>query len=156
MAQRKLTQPETEFPIGSYVLKDYPSTGLKRRGHPRGKLFPPKYGPMRVINKVGTKYSVQDLVTGKVEEVPIHRLSTFLIDEDKDDPRETALRDNNEFVVEKILAHTGNKKRSKELKFEVKWLGYEESTWESWKSVRLVDKLHDYLRANGMTKLVPK
>ena len=59
-------------------------------------------------------------------------------------------------VVERILAHTGNLKKRKLMKFKVKWAGYEDVTWEEWKNVRLVDKLHDYLRANGMKALIPK
>ena len=65
------------------------------------------------------------------------------------------MRDNNELVVERILAHTGNLKKRKLMKFKVKWAGYEDVTWEEWKNVRLVDKLHDYLRANGMKALIP-
>ena len=45
------------------------------------------------------------------------------------------------------------------MKFFVKWKGYDdpkENTWEPWKTLRLVDKLHDYLEQNNMKNLIPK
>ena len=44
------------------------------------------------------------------------------------------------------------------MQFLVKWKGYDEShnTWEPWTSLRLVDKLHEYLRKHKMGKIIPK
>ena len=77
-------------------------------------------------------------------------------------PRDVALRDDNEFVVEKILDHKlirgGKKTRKNDMTFLVKWEGYDakDNTWEPWKGVRLVDKLHDYLRLHKMASWIPK
>ena len=53
---------------------------------------------------------------------------------------------------------TGDPKRVTTLKFLIKWLGYDDThnTWEPWKEVRDVEVLHTYLRANNLTKIIPK
>ena len=44
------------------------------------------------------------------------------------------------------------------MKFRVRWLGYDEThdTWEPWDHLRHNAKLHEYLRANKMKRLIPK
>ena len=68
------------------------------------------------------------------------------------------MRDKEEYTVEKILNHEGKPELKSSMKFLVKWKGYDDkhNTWEPWKSVRLVDKLHEYLIENGMRKIIPK
>ena len=144
------------FPIGSYVLVEYDSA-LKGRGPPH-KLMPFKRGPYRVVNHIGTRYTVLDLITNKHEDVLIHRLHPFSYDAAEHDPKEIAARGKEEFVVFKILKHEGNPKYKTTMKFLVHWEGYDdpsEHTWESWKNLRLVDKLHDYLTTQGMRNLIP-
>ena len=79
------------FNVGSYVLVEYDST-LKGRGPPH-KLMPFKRGPYRVVNNVGTRYTLLDLVTNKHEDVLIHRLHPFIYDEANIDPKIVAARD---------------------------------------------------------------
>jgi len=144
------------FPIGSYVLVEYDST-LKGRGPPH-KLMSFKRGPYRVVNNVGTRYTVLDLRTNKHEDVLIHLLHPFIYDEANIDPKEVAARDNEEYTVQQILQHEGDPKHKGTMKFLVHWQGYDdpsEHTWESWKNLRLVDKLHDYLNTNDMGHLIP-
>jgi hypothetical protein len=71
---------------------------------------------------------------------------------------DVARRDYLEFFVEKILDMTGDVKKVSTLSFLVKWFGYDKTynTWERWKNVRITDKVHLYLRANNMKKLIPK
>ena len=50
-------------------------------------------------------------------------------------------------------------RKKSEMKFFVKWKGYDdpkENTWEPWKTLRLVDKLHEYLLENNMSNLIPR
>jgi hypothetical protein len=144
------------FPIGSYVLVEYDST-LKGRGPPH-KLMPFKRGPYRVVNNVGTRYTLLDLGTNKHEDVLIHRLHPFHYDEANIDPKTIAARDNEEYTVGQILKHEGDPKHKGTMKFLVHWEGYDdpkEHTWESWKNLRLVDKLHDYLKTHKMGHLIP-
>ena len=44
------------------------------------------------------------------------------------------------------------------MEFLVKWKGYDvkHDTWEPWKIVRFVDKLHQFLWEKGMRILIPK
>jgi hypothetical protein len=63
------------------------------------------------------------------------------------DPRDIALRDRDEFYVEKILAHRGDVGRLKTLVFHDKWRGFDESfkSWEPWKNLQKTEILHRYL-----------
>ena len=145
------------FPIGSYVLVEYDPTLQGRR--PPHKLMPFKRGPYQVVNNIGTRYTLLDLVTNKHEDVLIHRLHPFNFDETEIDPKAIASKDNGEFEVSEILKHEGNPKYKTSLRFLVHWTGYDDPkhhTWESWNSLRLVDKLHDYLRKHDMGNLIPK
>ena len=146
------------FPVGSYVLVEYDNTAIKGRGPPH-KLMPFLRGPYRVVNNVGSRYTLLDLVTNKHTDVLFHRLHPFLYDKARMDPKEAACRDREEYEVERILGHSGDPRKKSEMKFFVKWKGYDdpkENTWEPWKTLRLVDKLHDYLEQNNMKNLIPK
>ena len=73
-------------------------------------------------------------------------------------PADTARHDYMEFVVEKVLGHTGDTKKPTTMSFHVKWLNYDDShnTWEPCKKQRLCEALHDYLRNNKMKHFIPK
>ena len=62
-----------------------------------------------------------------------------------------------EFVVESINVHNGNRQRRSTMETKVRWVGFGEScdSWEPYKVLLHVDKLHDYLRANAMKTLIP-
>jgi hypothetical protein len=144
-----------EFEIGSYVLLDY-NNDLKERGPPH-KLMPFKKGPFRVVNMVGSRYTLLDLINNKHVDAHITQLTPFHYDSATMDPKTVAARDNQEYVVEQILKHRGDKKFKSTLQFLVRWKGYgpEYDTWEPWKNLRLVDKLHTYLAQYGMKSLIP-
>ena len=150
------TKKIDHFPIGSYVLVDYNPTALRERGPPH-KLMPFKKGPLRVVNAVGSRYTLLDLITNKHVDAHIRQLSPFKYDSFTMDPTRVAARDNEEYVVQEILEHKGNKKYKTSLEFKVRWTGYgpEHDTWEPWRNVRLVDKLHAYLYKHGMKSLIP-
>ena len=145
------------FKKGSYVLIDHEPDAVHGRGPPN-KLMPYRKGPYRVVNNVGTRYTLLDLVTNKLVDVLIHRIHPFMHDASSFDPKDAAIRDVEEYYVEQILAHRGNPALKNSLEFKVRWAGYGEDkdTWEPWKGLRLVDKLHEYLRANHMERLIPK
>ena len=146
----------TDFPVGSYVIASYPDGAMGKR--PPNKFLPKLKGPFRVVNRLGDKYSVQNLVTGNTEDYHVTALRPFIYDDELVNPRDVALVDKQEFVIESILAHTGNPKSLKSLRFLVKWLGYPDSdnTWEDWKTLRLTLQLHHYLRAHGLARIIPK
>ena len=158
---KHLHSPLSEFAKGSYVLEEFPSNPL-RRGPKEGKLKPTLRGPLRVVGNAGSAYKLLNLITGKQHVSHISRIREFVYDKLRTNPRDVALRDDNEFVVEKILDHKlirgGRKTRKNDMTFLVKWEGYDakDNTWEPWKGVRLVDKLHDYLRLHKMASWIPK
>ena len=51
-----------------------------------------------------------------------------------------------------------NRNRRSTLQFNVRWSGFDESSdsWELYKALMHVDKLHDYLRANAMKTFIPR
>ena len=85
-------------------------------------------------------------------------MKPFKFDPLATDPLDIARKDYLEFFVEKILGMTGDAKRVNTLKFEIKWLGYDDSynSWEPWKNIRDVVVVHDYLRTNDLQRLIPK
>jgi hypothetical protein len=141
----------TEFPINSYVLLDHPSG-------PRSKLSMTKSGPFRVVNIVGSAYTIQDLLTSKNMTVHISTLTPFNYDADRTDPVEVAMHDKEEFVIDSILSHRGDKSRRNTMEFKVRWTGYDPShdSWEPYSALRDTGQLHDYLRANRMKSLINK
>ncbi len=141
----------TEFPINSYVLFEHP----EGRTH---KLKMLKRGPFQVINITGSKYTIQDLVSGKTFDTHITNLSPFNYDVHRTDPKEVAIHDKEEFEIDSILAHRGDKFRRKTLEFLVRWKGYtpEFDSWEPYSALRDTEQLIHYLNNNRLKSLIPK
>ncbi len=69
------TPSRTEFPINSYVLIEYPQSS-HHKGPPT-KFHSNLKGPMQVINVVGSRYTLLNLVTNKLEDFHITQLKQF-------------------------------------------------------------------------------
>ncbi len=140
----------TEFPVNSYVLLDHPAGE-------RAKLHMKKRGPFQVVNIVGSKYTIQDLLTGKNFDTHISNLSPFNFDTSRVDPKEVAMHDSQEFVIDSVLDHRGDRTRRKTMEFKVRWLGYtpEYDSWEPYSALRDTDQLLEYLRINRLKSLIP-
>jgi hypothetical protein len=149
----------TEFPVNSYVLVQYPhnSYGGALQGRPT-KLHSYWKGPMRVVNQVGNKVVLHNLVSDKLEEHHVTALKQFRHYHKFDTPLAVACRDDQNFIVEAIRAHSGDVNRKSTLDFLVKWEGLSDdyNRWIPWKELRNNPKLHAYLIDNGLRKLVPK
>jgi hypothetical protein len=159
MVERIPTGPLTEFPVGSYVMLKYAENAL-RRGPPGGKTQPILHGPVLVTAVNGSRYTIQNLVTLKPKDVHVSRLVPYHYDKMRHDPLDAAIRDENEYKVEKILKHRGAPKGPrKKLQFLVQWTGYgpEDNSWEPWDNLKSVGKLHEYLIEQGFPRsLLPK
>ena len=142
--------PITEYPLNSYVLVSY-------NVRPPDKFTTRWQGPMQVINRQGSVYTVQNLITKKAEDVHISRLAPFRYSPKHTDPKKIAMHDEQEFLIETILSHRGSRHHKTKMEFLVKWTGFAdtENSWEPWKALRDTDALHDYLRNNGMKTLLP-
>ena len=150
--QHMSTPPEspTSFPINSYVLVTYTT-------QPPTTLHAPNEGPLRVVSSVTHgKIMLQNLVTGHTDEYHVSRLRPFYYD-DEDVPRQTANRDSQQWDVDHIVDHSGDKSSRKTLKFRVRWAGFDASfdTWQPYADLRHNTKLHEYLRIHKMKSLIP-
>jgi hypothetical protein len=137
----------TEYPVNSYVLFT-PPVGRS------DKLLPRHRGPYQVVEKTQSIYIIEDLVNGKRTTTHIHNLRSFNYDPARTRPLEVAHHNEQEFVVEAI--NSDRHKRST-MEFRVRWAGFGETcdSWEPYKALLHVDKLHNYLRANAMKSLIP-
>jgi hypothetical protein len=130
------------FNVGDLVLVDWPDHEAP------SKLSPRLRGPMIIVD-IGEhrNYQLRDIATGSVYTVHLERLMPY-----KTYPYRTNLEvtatDRDEYVVEKILAHTGSPKTRKEMKFLIRWLGFsaDDDSWLSWNDVRLLERLDDYIK----------
>jgi hypothetical protein len=141
----------TEYPVHSYVLFT-PPVGRSN------KLLPRHCGPYQVMEKLESIYTIEDLVSGKRITTHIHNLRPFLFDPERTSPHTVAQHNEQEFVIESVLGHRGDRNRRSTMEFHVRWAGYGEAhdSWEPFKALLHTDKLHDYLRANHMKTLIPK
>ena len=67
---------------------------------------------------------MQDLLTGKTFDTHIANLSPFNFDPHRTDPADVAMHDKEEFEIDSIIAHRGDRTRRKTLQFLVRWRGY--------------------------------
>jgi hypothetical protein len=69
---------------------------------------------------------------------------------------EVAHHNEQDFVVEAINGHRGDRHKRSSMKFRVSWAGFGETcdSWEPYKAILHVDKLHNYLRATAMKSLI--
>ena len=95
--------------------------------------------------------------SSRISSTHIHNLRPFNYDPARTSPLAIAQQNEQEFVVESINGHRGNRQRRSTMEFKVRWAGFGEScdSWEPYKALLHVDKLHDYLRANAMKTLIP-
>ena len=110
------------------------------------------------MEKVDSIYTIEDLVSGKRIVTHVHNLRPFIYDPDRTSPLSVAQQNEQEFVVEAILGHRGSRNLRSTLAFKVRLVGFgdEHDSWEPYKGLMHVGKLHDYLRANHMKALIPK
>mgnify|MGYP002132560491 FL=1 len=146
----------TSYPVNSLVLSNYPDGPLGMR--PPTKLHTNLRGPFRVLSNVGGVYTLYDFVTQKEFQTHIKHLHPYNDDPRNPTPEAVARKVQGEFLVHSIVGHHGNPQRKSEMDFRVRWDGYTEADdqWLPWRSLRNNPKLHEYLRANGLAKLVPK
>jgi hypothetical protein len=147
----------TEFPVNSYVLQNYENDSRR----PPTKLNTVLRGPHKVVGKyVRTNdgpdvYTVQNLATSKLEDFKVTDLRPFRYDPMRTDPREIATRDNDVYLVESINNHTGIPSKRSEMTFQVKWKGYDDTSWEPWANVKDNIILHNYLKEKNLQRLIP-
>jgi hypothetical protein len=146
----------TEFPIGSYVLITYNEGAMGRK--PPTKFHTYWKGPFRVVNNIGSIYTVQNLVTNQNEDYHVKQLKLFIYDNDLVNPEEVAYKDNQFFEIEEILNHKGNFSKLKKVQFFTKFSGFDDSlnSWLPWnKETRRNIKVHEYLIRKNFQYIIP-
>jgi hypothetical protein len=151
------SQTPTEFPIGTYVLVNY---GENR---PPTKLHQNWRGPYRVVsydNVNKNRYTVQNIVTDKLEDFPNKQLTLFIPDDDGLSPLDVAMRDEGYDIVEKIISHKPKNLNAKtpkrKISFDIKYLGDEKIYKDiSYGTLRDNEVLHKYLEEKKLKSLIP-
>jgi cleavage and polyadenylation specificity factor subunit 1 len=154
--ERNFEINEPEFPIGSYVLIGYEE-------HEPSKLHPRLKGPMRVIavtkrDNLPSIYTCQDLVSNKPYDFHVKLVRPFHYDAESVNPETVATADDNAFMVEDIRDHRflNNDRKRSSLQFLVKWIGYEECTWEPYHNTFKLVQAHNYMLMNNLNSYIPK
>jgi hypothetical protein len=147
----------TTLATGSFVLvEDPPSTN-------KPKLQPLHNGPFEVMGHTGDTYELRNLINNGITRVHLGRLRPFKYDPILTNPSHIAMQDDQEFIVERIISHTGKPEDKTNMRFLVKWKDYPDdaNSWEPWydndtgAGIRDNAVLHDYLRAKGWQRLIP-
>jgi hypothetical protein len=82
-------------------------------------LRPEHSGPYQVMNRLNDRYSIQDLVSGKVINTHVYQLRPFDYDFDRTRPVDRARQTAQEFLKRNILAHRGDRNRRRKDYVEV-------------------------------------
>ena len=152
----KETGSRTIYAKGDKVLKAYPPNTTGGNGKP-SKLYHNFTGPFTVEEVISDEmYHLRNSSGRLIQNVSVHLLKPFEYDHARLNPDEEALYDNEEYDVERIISHRGSFTKKKSLQIEVKWIGYEQTTWVPWKNVMKNIHMHEYLRRLGLEKYIPK
>jgi len=146
----------TQFKVGDQVLLSYPPKSDGSSGRPN-KLCTNHRGPY-TIEKVlkDDMYTLRSANGKRKDDISVHRLSLFSYDKAHINPIDEGYRDDQLHIVDKILSHKGKMNAKKSLSFEVKWKGYNTTTFEPWKEVKNLVQMHDYLKSKNLGRYIPK
>ena len=137
---------------------------VRAEGTSSGKLSHVHTGPFTIVNIIGDKITVQSHIDGKSTDVHVTRLRPFSYDKTRTNPADLAYQELQVFVVEAVLQHDGDPRHKTEMKFLVKWQGFDEShnSWEPWTEkgtgTGLANNsvLHEYLISKKLSYLIPR
>lgn len=133
-ASQKNGASPTEFAIGDLVVFKPPIRN--------GKLETIWRGPYVVLSRENDIYQVKDSASDKTLRLHIERLKPFKL-APEDDAAAISARDNNLYLVDRILRHRFKPltKKTKAVEFEVAWLGYDQS-FNEWLPLNRVKHLY--------------
>ena len=137
----------TIFPTGSFVIATYPN-------RPPSKLSSKLRGPFLVQDFNNDQYFVKDLTSGKILTFYADRLRQYHHSQQSSlQPLEVAARDRGEYIIDKIIDHSGTPSRKYTMDFLVRWLGFDESEdlWVPYKSVKDTIAFQDYVSTDVST-----
>ena len=136
----------TTYQVNDYVLRRYPPTKLGGGNpHKYGSWWRGPYQVMSIVQKpvsdaqTKPRYTIRNLVTGKEYMVDVTHLRPFYFDPAYVTPLNIAVKDTDEFVVDRIVAHDFTNVNEK--KWLVGWAGTEtpEETLENYDTLKNVE-----------------
>ena len=143
----------THFPINSYVLVTYET-------QKETKLHTTKHGPYRVLNHIGTVYTVEHLVTGEIKDFHVTKLSEYNVDEDNEDIIRAAKIDDEYADITSVIDHKfvpPTSKRRTSIQFLLTWEDDTEPKWYPWNATLGGNELiHEYLNNKRMRQYIPQ
>ena len=153
IAKRSKNNPQqTHFPINSYVLVQYETQKTS-------KLHTVKHGPYRVLNHVGTVYTVEHLVTKTIRDFHVKLLSEYKHDDNNMDVDRVAKLDDEYDDIIDVLDHrhvSANCTKRSSLQFLLVWENDRDPKWYRWNSsLGDNEKIHEYLNKNQLRKYIP-
>ena len=150
-----------DFKVGDYVIYDEPNIFQKNDARP-DKLTSHFKGPY-LITDINTQHiRVMNLLTQKVIKLHPAHVHPYILDPNRTDPAEVAQHTAQEYIVDKIVAVNGTKKRNGEyyksnLEFKVHWTGYADSedSWEPYSQLKYNTKFIEYCNTHHLQYLIP-
>ncbi|GKT31678.1 hypothetical protein ADUPG1_002086, partial [Aduncisulcus paluster] len=94
---------------------------------------------------------------GDAMKVHVSRMRKFVSSSSKEEELASAMNDDREYRVEKVICHRGKGKRH--IKFRVKWEGFpmEDNTWETFNDVKETSAFWDYVKSHkSLWYLIPE
>jgi hypothetical protein len=150
-AQKKVSRPAGSLEVGGYVLLTEPAG----RGD---KLEYLKTGPWIIHDIQKNLVILRNLVFNATRRAHITQLTPFLYDEDRTTPELEAMKDKQEFLVEKIMDIKNIRGKRKDIQVKVRWAGYsaQHDSWVQWKHIRQNSLLQQYCRDHRYRFLIRK
>ena len=99
----------------------------------------------------GVRSRLENLVNGTKITTHIHNLRSLVYDPDHSSSVTVALHYEQEFVIDSVLAHRGNRNRRSTLEFHIRWAGFGEAhdSWEDlfpWGTSKNGGSFQDFFR----------
>ena len=112
------------------------------------KLSPKLLGPYEVIKQTKSDISCKHVVTNIISKLHSSRVTPPFIGSTTD-AQTAALLDRDEFIVDSVITHRGDTKKTSPIEFLIRWFNYssEHDSWESWAEMK-----HETIRV-GCTRL---
>jgi hypothetical protein len=88
----------------------------------------------------------------------VQLLKPFLYDERVTVPLEVAIKEHDEYPVEQIMDHRYAERvngRPRGLECLLRWVGYQEQSWEPLVNVKKLEQFHTHARGNGLMRFIP-
>jgi len=145
----------TEFAVGSLVLKEYRPSAMGRKPN-KQVLY--RTGPYEVMSHQDQTYTLKDPVTGKLlPPCNVHLLREYEYDPVHTDPQQVRSKDMEDvFLIEEVIRHVGKWSNLNNMKFIVKWVGYDDEYEETWANLKNNSEMHRYLEERNLHKYIPR